>query len=268
MFPRPFYWLLSGGIAISIHIAVFIGMISNGEVKTEKSSGEGINVIGAAQFGKVQELLKPRIEKKETKIEEKKQLKPKEQPVVKKKTIKPKELAKPKVEKAELTQKEPVQEKKKVQEKPRQDIIKKKVEKKTEPEKTKKKEKKKKKKSRAANTKTAAAKIGKGQKGRQNKVSGRASLTNYLGKINAHIGRYKYYSEDLRRKRVTGKVVIRFSIARSGRVLRARVVKSSGSKALDKIALNAIKRASPFPPVPNGVRLNEPFSVPMFYSLR
>jgi protein TonB len=49
---------------------------------------------------------------------------------------------------------------------------------------------------------------------------------------------------------------IDFSIDLSGRLLRERVVQSSGSPELDAIALAAIRKAAPFPPPPTGTGLN------------
>src|SRR5262245_53970257 len=48
-----------------------------------------------------------------------------------------------------------------------------------------------------------------------------------------------------------GTVLVQFTINRGGRVLDARVARSSGIKDLDSEALNAIKRASPLPLPPN-----------------
>jgi protein TonB len=46
-------------------------------------------------------------------------------------------------------------------------------------------------------------------------------------------------------------VLVRFSINRGGRVLNARVARSSGFQDLDNEAINAVKRASPLPLPPN-----------------
>ena len=47
-----------------------------------------------------------------------------------------------------------------------------------------------------------------------------------------------------------GTVVIRMVIARDGRLLEARVAKSSGEPALDNGMLEAIRAAAPYPPMP------------------
>ncbi len=46
---------------------------------------------------------------------------------------------------------------------------------------------------------------------------------------------------------------IRFTIDRSGRVLEAHLVKSSGIRAMDRAAIDIVKQASPVPSPPTGV---------------
>ena len=46
------------------------------------------------------------------------------------------------------------------------------------------------------------------------------------------------------------KVVIRLRVERSGHVSDVRVEKSSGDKQFDASAVQAVRRASPFPPIP------------------
>jgi len=50
------------------------------------------------------------------------------------------------------------------------------------------------------------------------------------------------------------KVVIRLRLERSGRVSDLRVEKSSGDKQFDALAVQAVRRASPFPPVPDSAQ--------------
>ncbi len=50
--------------------------------------------------------------------------------------------------------------------------------------------------------------------------------------------------------------VINFDVDFSGRLLRARIVKSSGWPALDAAALASVRAAAPFPPTPTGAGLN------------
>jgi len=50
------------------------------------------------------------------------------------------------------------------------------------------------------------------------------------------------------------KVVLRMRLERSGRVSDVRVEKSSGDKQFDASAVQAVRRASPFPPVPESAQ--------------
>jgi TolA protein len=50
------------------------------------------------------------------------------------------------------------------------------------------------------------------------------------------------------------KVVMRMRLERSGRVSDARVEKSSGDKQFDASAVQAVRRASPFRPVPDSAK--------------
>lgn len=51
-----------------------------------------------------------------------------------------------------------------------------------------------------------------------------------------------------------GELLLRFTIARTGNVERVALLRSSGHSLLDEAAVSAVRKASPFPPIP--VRLN------------
>lgn len=83
-----------------------------------------------------------------------------------------------------------------------------------------------------------------------------------------HIARYIQYP-DARKPcpHREGTVLVKFSINRDGRVLDARVARSSGVKVLDSEALQAVKRASPFPLPPTLVSpLRMTFDQPVIFS--
>lgn len=71
-------------------------------------------------------------------------------------------------------------------------------------------------------------------------------LSQYQARVRADIER------EVRRLPVsrTGVTTIRFSFSRSGMLAAAAVARSSGDPALDRVALAAVKRASPFPAAP------------------
>ena len=99
----------------------------------------------------------------------------------------------------------------------------------------------------ARNLKKRKTKSKSGNHGRvKNKISGKASLSNYKGRL-----RYRLL-RNVRSSTKSGTVYISFTILKSGQISGLRVYKSSGNKQLDKLALNTTRRASPFPPLPRG----------------
>ena len=75
------------------------------------------------------------------------------------------------------------------------------------------------------------------------------SVRNYGGTVNAWIARNKPPSTG-----VIGTVVIRLAISPSGNLISARVASSSGNPNLDRSALAAVQRSSPFPTPPSGAK--------------
>jgi TonB family protein len=67
------------------------------------------------------------------------------------------------------------------------------------------------------------------------------------------IRKFSQYLPDLRQKNEGGTVVLRFAIARDGRLVDASIVQSSGVIALDRGLLEALKAASPYPPLPQAI---------------
>jgi len=59
------------------------------------------------------------------------------------------------------------------------------------------------------------------------------------------------YPDDVRRRRLGGKVVISVGVRRDGSVESSRVLVSSGMALLDDAALRVVRLAQPFPPLPN-----------------
>ncbi len=64
------------------------------------------------------------------------------------------------------------------------------------------------------------------------------------------IGKFSQYLPKLYQTNQGGTVVLSFSIARDGRLIDASITKSSGVVALDRGLIEAIRAASPYPPVP------------------
>lgn len=74
----------------------------------------------------------------------------------------------------------------------------------------------------------------------------------YIEKIKRRILSVWRYPHDAR-PGLTGRVSLEFSIERDGSVSKIYVLSSSGHNPLDEGAINAINRASPFPPVPSSL---------------
>jgi len=64
------------------------------------------------------------------------------------------------------------------------------------------------------------------------------------------IRKFSQYLPDLREKNEGGTVVLRFVIARDGRLVDASIVRSSGVIALDRGLLESVRAAAPYPPLP------------------
>ena len=71
----------------------------------------------------------------------------------------------------------------------------------------------------------------------------------YLGKLRKTLERRKINP----RSRLSGTVMVRFTVGPTGEVLSREVTASSGSKLLDDAAISAVESAAPFPPIPQGV---------------
>ena len=64
------------------------------------------------------------------------------------------------------------------------------------------------------------------------------------------IRKFSQYLPDLRGKNEGGTVVLRFVIARDGRLIEASIAKSSGIAALDRGLLDSLRAAAPYAPLP------------------
>ncbi|MBD9373301.1 energy transducer TonB [Rhizobium sp. ARZ01] len=111
----------------------------------------------------------------------------------------------------------------------------------------------------AADVKTAS--LG-GQKKGNSSAAGNAAVSNYPGKVRNKINRVK--------RRVggagSGIVMVSFTVSASGDVSSVRVAASSGQPELDQAALDAVRRAAPFPDIPEDAgRSSWPFSVPIAF---
>ncbi|PIE12791.1 MAG: hypothetical protein CSA68_12205 [Rhodobacterales bacterium] len=85
--------------------------------------------------------------------------------------------------------------------------------------------------------------------GNRSSRAGNAAVSNYPGKVMRKIQRTRKERAPAR-----GKAVVGFRVSASGAASSVRIVRSSGSAAVDRIALRHVRRASPFPKPPPGAQ--------------
>jgi protein TonB len=105
-----------------------------------------------------------------------------------------------------------------------------------------------------------------GKKGAVARQSGNSNFANYIGKVRAKLARTKRYPPSARREKAQGTVTVRFVVSADGGASGVSIVRSSGFAVLDEAAIDAVRRAAPFPDTPDGT--SEPFVIPIDYSLR
>lgn len=91
----------------------------------------------------------------------------------------------------------------------------------------------------------------------------------YLAHVVASIRRKQHYPRRSRRRGEEGTVTVRFVIEHDGRITGVSIIDSSGHSRLDQAAIETLRRAAPFEPIPPAMnRQRWPLSVPIAYSLR
>ena len=75
----------------------------------------------------------------------------------------------------------------------------------------------------------------------------------YEQTLAAWLNSHKYYPANLRRRGIEGEGKLRIRIARSGRVLAVDVTAAFPHPSLEAISQDWVKRAQPFPPVPDTI---------------
>ncbi|WP_424139133.1 energy transducer TonB, partial [Roseomonas chloroacetimidivorans] len=90
----------------------------------------------------------------------------------------------------------------------------------------------------------------------------------YVGMIQAALARVQRYPMGARARRAEGVVMMRFTLARDGRVVTARMVRSSGDEDLDAEAEAMLQRVN-MPPLPSDWgEATMDLVVPIRFSLR
>lgn len=96
-----------------------------------------------------------------------------------------------------------------------------------------------------------------------------ALRTHYLAELAAAITQNRHYPRLSRRRREEGRVLVGFHIASDGRFEQVRVLESSGRPRLDRVALETVRRTSPFrPPPPALNEANREIRLPVVFRLQ
>ena len=95
-----------------------------------------------------------------------------------------------------------------------------------------------------------------GDRGRNKTATGKANISNYMGRVASRLQRQKRYPRAAKRKKIQGTVVVSFTIRRNGSVAGVRIARRSGHAMLDSEVMAMVRRASPFPPIPTNAGRN------------
>lgn len=85
-------------------------------------------------------------------------------------------------------------------------------------------------------------------------VAGAGSADDYLDRVRRWITRYRQYPDDAVHRKQQGTVLVAFTILRDGSVLDPVIEHSSGFPLLDQAVLEALRTASPVPPLPPSIQ--------------
>lgn len=111
---------------------------------------------------------------------------------------------------------------------------------------------------------TVAASAPSGGKGKSD-AAGNASANKYPGLVQRALRRALRFPKGAGSAR--GEVQVTFVVSSSGSASQISVTKSSGHPVLDKEALATVKRAAPFPPIPEGAgRKSWTFTMPLAFA--
>jgi protein TonB len=99
-------------------------------------------------------------------------------------------------------------------------------------------------------------------------VAGYAAITSVRARLIAHLNRYKIYPEQAQERGLTGRNAVTLTLSRDGHVLSAALSGPSGHALLDSATLAAVRRAQPFPAIPEGVPPNVTVTIGLNYQLQ
>jgi TonB family protein len=94
------------------------------------------------------------------------------------------------------------------------------------------------------------------------------SISDWNSELVATLSRNKRYPTEALTNKEQGVVIVSFTVDRSGKLLNSRINQTSGSDALDQAAIDLLKRAQPFPPLPSSYDKTQiTLSLPIRFSL-
>ena len=93
------------------------------------------------------------------------------------------------------------------------------------------------------------------------------SMEDYGRMLVARLQIEKAYPRQAADGKVEGTVMLAFRIDRTGALVASNVKTSSGSAVLDDAALDTLKRAQPFSPLPADGKQSESFSIPLIFRI-
>lgn len=97
--------------------------------------------------------------------------------------------------------------------------------------------------------------------------AGDSATSNYPGLVLVKLRRALRYPPEASGSGMRGEARVRFTIAANGSTSRIALARSSGFAALDRAALETVRRASPFPAIPAGAgRSSWTFTAPLMFS--
>nr|VFJ51449.1 MAG: protein TonB [Candidatus Kentron sp. FW] len=97
----------------------------------------------------------------------------------------------------------------------------------------------------------------------------RQGTRDYQAVLQAWLEKHKRYPKRAMRRRIEGKGILYFQLDRNGNVLARGLRAKTGSGILDREILATLKRASPLPPVPEGISGSAlEFTIPIEFSIR
>ncbi len=103
----------------------------------------------------------------------------------------------------------------------------------------------------------------------QPNINNSDAIPTWRSRVVSMLERNKRYPSAAQARREQGTAQLAFSLDRQGRVTSSRILRSSGSAALDNETLQLVRRAQPFPPPPSELSGGEiSLSVPIKFNIR